>query len=57
MITAKCIQKFRDKNNNIYGYRLVDINGQTQDVQSKNLKQAIANNEVHVVNFKTYTRW
>ena len=50
MIQAKCIQKFRDKNNNIYGYRLIDLNGQTQDVQAKNLKQSIANGTIHVVN-------
>ena len=50
MIQAKCIQKFRDKNNQIYGYRLQDINGQTQDVKSENLKQAIANKQIHVVN-------
>lgn len=29
MIQAKCIEKFRDKQGKIYGYRLVDINGQT----------------------------
>lgn len=55
MIQAKCIQKFRDKNNNIYGYRLIDINGQTQDVQSKNLKQAIASGKIHVVNLTLTT--
>ena len=50
MIQAKCIQKFRDNNNKIYGYRLIDINGQTQDVKSDNLKKAIANKSIHVVN-------
>lgn len=50
MIQAKCIQKFRDKNNHIYGYRLQDINGKTQDVRPDNLKQAIANKQIHVVN-------
>ena len=50
MIQAKCIQKFRDKNNHIYGYRLQDLNGQTQDVHSDNLKQAIASGQIHVVN-------
>ena len=50
MIQAKCIQKFRNKNNQIYGYRLMDLNGQTQDVQPNNLKQAIANKQIHVVN-------
>jgi len=32
MIKAKCVQKFRDKNNHIYGYRLQDTNGSTKDV-------------------------
>ena len=50
IIQAKCIQKFRDKQNRIYGYRLVDLNGQTQDVTSDNLKNAIANGQIHVVN-------
>ena len=50
MIQAKCIEKFRDKNGNIYGYRLRDINGQTQDVKPENLKQAIKNKQIHVVN-------
>lgn len=50
MIQAKCIQKFRDKTGKIYGYRLTDINGAIQDVQSENLKRAIANNQIHIVN-------
>ena len=52
MIQAKCIQKFRDDKGKIYGYRLIDLNGQTQDVQSDNLKLAIKNKKVHVVNLK-----
>ena len=50
MIQAKCIQKFRDKNNHIIGYRLQDINGQTQDVQADNLKQAIKSNHINILN-------
>ena len=50
MIQTKCIQKFRDVKGKIYGYRLVDLNGQTQDVQPDNLKQAIRKCEIHVVN-------
>ena len=38
MIQAKCTQKFRRKNGVIYGYRLMDLNEQIQDVQSNNLK-------------------
>jgi hypothetical protein len=50
VIQAKCIQKFRDKQNRIYGYRLVDLNGHTQDVKPENLKAAIKNGEINVVN-------
>ena len=50
MIQAKCIEKFRDKNGKIYGYRLVDLNGQTQDVTPDNLKNAIRLGHIHVVN-------
>lgn len=50
MIQAKCIQKFRDKNGKIYGYRLIDINETIQDVTSENLKRAIDKKEINVVN-------
>ena len=50
MIQAKCIQKFRDDKGKIYGYRLVDLNGQTQDVTPDNLKRAIHNKQINVVN-------
>lgn len=50
MIQAKCIEKFRDKQGKIYGYRLIDLNGQTQDVRSENLKSAIRDNKIHIVN-------
>ena len=50
MIQAKCIQKFRDNSNKIYGYRLQDINGQTQDVKAEELKSAIRNKQIHIVN-------
>lgn len=50
MIQAKCIQKFRDKAGKIYGYRLIDLNGNTQDVQPDNLKTAIRNKQIQVVN-------
>ena len=39
MTQLKCIQKFRDDSGKIYGYRLVDFNGQTQDVTPENLKK------------------
>ena len=50
MIQCKCIQKFRDNNGRIYGYRLQDINGQTQDVTSTDLKNVIAHKQLEVVN-------
>ena len=50
MIQAKCIEKFRDNTGKIYGYRLQDINGQVQDVQPENLKTAIRNKQIHIVN-------
>ena len=52
MLYVKCIHKFRDKNNNIIGYRLQDLNGQVQDVKTANLKNAIKAGNVHVVNLK-----
>lgn len=55
MIQAKCIEKFRDDKGKIYGYRLQDINGQIQDVQSDNLKTAIRNKQVHIVNLTLTT--
>lgn len=50
MITVKCIEKFRNTSGQIIGYRLQDINGQTQESSADNLKKAIKNNQVHVVN-------
>ena len=50
MIQAKCIQKFRDKNNHIYGYRLQDKKGQVLDVKPDKLKQAIKNNQITIIN-------
>lgn len=52
MIKVKCIQKFRDKQGKIYGYRLQYLSGQTQDVKPENLKQAIKNNQIQVTNLK-----
>lgn len=50
MLTVKCIEKFKDQHNKIYGYRLIDLNGAIQDVASDNLKRAIANKQVQVIN-------
>lgn len=50
MIVCKCIHKFRNEQGKIYGYRLIDLNNQTQDVTPDNLKMAILNKQVEVVN-------
>lgn len=50
MIQAKCIQKFRDAKNKIYGYRLIDLAGQTQDVTPDDLKRAIHNKQISIIN-------
>lgn len=55
MLQAKCIEKFRDSSGKIYGYKLQDINGEIQDVQPENLKIAIKNKQIHIVNL-TLTR-
>lgn len=49
-IQVKCIQKFKDKTGKIIGYRLIDLNGVTQDVKAENLKAAISAGKVNVVN-------
>ena len=52
MITCNCIRKFRNRNNVIYGYRLVDTQGNTQDVVPEQLKNAIKNKQVYVNNLQ-----
>ena len=47
-----CIQKFRDKNNTIIGYRLKDYNGSIKDVNSKQLKQALMQNKISIDNLQ-----
>lgn len=55
MIQAKCIQKFRDKSNKIYSYRIQDTNGKIQDITPDNLKKAISNKKINVVNLTLTT--
>lgn len=50
MIVCKCIQKFRDGHNKIYGYRLQDVDGNVQDVIPEKLKQAIVSKQIQVIN-------
>lgn len=52
MIQAKCIEKFRDKTGKIYGYKLIDIDGKTIEISTKNLKDAIEKNQINVINLK-----
>ena len=55
MIQVKCIQKFRDDKGRIYGYRLIDLCGKTQDITPENLKAAISNKLITVVNLTLTT--
>lgn len=50
MISTKCLTKFRDETGKIMGYRLVDLNGQKQNVRPEILKEAIKNGQIAVVN-------
>lgn len=50
MISTKCTMKFRDKTGKIMGYRLVDLNGQKQNIEPEILKVAIKNGQISVVN-------
>ena len=50
MLKVKCIQKFRDKNNIIIGYRIIDQNGNMKDISSESLKQAIKQRKLEVIN-------
>lgn len=49
-LKLKCLHKYRDKNSNIIGYGLIDIQGKPYKVSSNDLKQAIKQNKVQVVN-------
>ena len=51
-VQAKCIQKIRDKNNNITGYVLQDCTGKQVTVSSKELKDAIVNKKIQIINLK-----
>ena len=52
MIKCKCIQKFRDKNGNIKRYRVQDEHGQSIDLKPEQLKMAIFQNKLDIVNLK-----
>lgn len=50
MIQAKCIQKFKDFNGNIKCYVLMDIKGQTIQMSVEELKRAIAQEQIYIIN-------
>lgn len=52
MIQAKCIEKIRDKNNNIIAYQLIDTNNCKQVVKPLQLKNAIKSGSILVSNLK-----
>ena len=49
---ASCIHKYRDNNGLIIGYRLRDYHYNEIDMEAKQLKQTIANNQISVDNLK-----
>lgn len=52
MIIAKCIHTFRKENGTIYGYRLIDRRGQIRDIKSIQLRKAMIENKIQVVNLR-----
>ena len=50
MIQAKCIEKIRDKNNHIIGYKLVDKSNNEVLVKAEKLKEVIREKQVDVIN-------
>ena len=54
-LKLKCLHKYRDKNSNIIGYGLIDIQGKPYKVSSNDLKQAIKQGRVQVVNLTLTT--
>lgn len=50
MLQVKSIQKFRDNNGVIIGYRLQDETGSMQDIESDKLKELIRYHQISVVN-------
>lgn len=50
--TCTCIEKFRDSNGKIIGYRLQDDSGRCLDIEAEQLKLAIFSNQLEVSNLK-----
>lgn len=52
MIKALCVEKYKDKNGNIIGYKLQDNNGRQLRFDAGQVKQAIFLNQLEVINLK-----
>ena len=50
MVNVTCTYRFRDKYNNVKGYRIQDSMGATRDISSGQLKLAIKNGRINVTN-------
>lgn len=52
MISATCIQKIKTESGRIQSYILQDIQGKVVEISAIELKQAMQNNQIRVVNLK-----
>lgn len=54
-IICKCIKKFRNKQGKIIGYRLQDTKGQIKDVSTTDVKNAIKQCKINIINLQLTT--
>lgn len=54
-IRYSCYNKYRDKNNKILGYELLDENGSTGQIGADELKRLMASNQIIITNLKLTT--
>ena len=52
MIDVICVRIYRNRENTISGYEIRDLNGNCKDISAKDLKQAIINKQINVINLK-----
>ena len=52
MIQLNCLSKLIDEDNKIYGYRLMDYNGNIRDIKPESLKRELIAKRVTVINLK-----
>lgn len=52
LIKAKCISKNRDSKGVIKSYTLQDVNGKTMNVTGQQIKQAITNGQIEIINLQ-----